>query len=195
MQSSWILSIDRFLTIILILGLAAAAPANADSDSHKKRSMTGTWLTKPVSPFVLQDPDGFAPGVPGPLKEFTLMRWELEEDENGLITGYNTYYSQDEEGGNPSRGTLCMVGAHLGSRVILSEAYAVYAGDPVPELSTTPIFQFNCDQAGRKKIRCLGNGLSNIQPTALQATLVRAKRSDEVIPVPEAAREICQPGS
>ena len=155
--------------------------------------MTGVWLTVPPAPFVLQDPDGAAPGVAGPLKESTLMRWELEEDEKGLITGYNTYYSQDENGENQSRGTLCMVGARLGSRVILSEAYAVFDGVPVPELSTTPIFEFNCKKRGRKKLRCLGNGLSNIQPTALQAVLVRLKNPGDAIPVPEAAREVCQP--
>ena len=150
-------------------------------------------MTVPASPFVLQDPDGTAPGIAGPVKESTLMRWELEEDERGLITGYNTYYSQDEAGENQSRGTLCMVGARLGSRVILSEAYAVSDGQPVPEFSTTPIFEFNCKKRGRKKLHCLGNGLSNIQPTALQAVLVRLKNPGDAIPVPEAAREVCQP--
>ena len=92
--------------------------------------MTGTWLTRPAAPFVYQDPDGFAVGVPAPVKEVTLMRWELEEDENGLITGYNTYYSMDDQGGSQSRGTLCMVGARQGSNVLLSEAYAIYDGFP-----------------------------------------------------------------
>ena len=180
------LPLNLSLGLVTLLAFATAAPTRADSDNP--RSMTGVWLTKPASPFVLQDPDG-------PVKEFTLMRWELDEDEDGLITGYNTYYSQDDQGGNESRGTLCMVGAHLGSRVILSEAYATLDGEPVPELSTTPIFVFDCKQSGRKKIRCIGNGLSNIQPTALQAVLVRSKQLGDVIPVPEAAREICQPGS
>ena len=123
------------------------------------------------------------------------MRWELEEDENGLITGYNSYFSADDEGGSRSRGTLCMVGARIRNRVVLEEAYAVYNGAPTPELSTIPIFVFDCEASGRKKIRCLGHGLSNIQPTALKATLVRSKRAGELFPVPEVAREICQPGS
>ncbi len=188
-----------FLGFVALLAVVIAAPVRADSDSDSdsddRRSMTGVWVTRTPSRLVLQDPNGFAPGIAGPLKEFTFMRWELEEDENGLITGYNTYYSQDEEGGNESRGTLCMVGAHVGSRVILSEAYAVYAGVPVPELSTTTIFVFDCEQDRKNQMLCIGNGLSNIQPTALQATLVRSRRPGEVIPVPEAAREICQPGS
>ena len=50
-----------------------------------------------------------------------------------------------------------------------------------------------------RDVATVGPGMSAMVASghlrALQATLVRAKRSDEVIPVPEAAREICQPGS
>ena len=188
MQRSWLPLFHHFLGLLVVLGLAAPVPASADSDSHDRRSMTGVWLTRPASQFVLQD-------VGGPVPEATLMRWELEEDENGLITGYNSYFSADDEGGSRSRGTLCMVGARIRNRVVLEEAYAVYSGAPTPELSTIPIFVFDCEASGRKKIRCLGHGLSNIQPTALKATLVRSKRAGELFPVPEVAREICQPGS
>ena len=188
MQRSWLPSFHHFLGLLVVLGLAAPVPASADSDSHARRSMTGVWLTRPASQFVLQD-------VGGPVPEATLMRWELEEDENGLITGYNSYFSADDEGGSRSRGTLCMVGARIRNRVVLEAAYAVYSGAPTPELSTIPIFVFDCEASGRKKIRCLGHGLSNIQPTALKATLVRSKRAGELFPVPEVAREICQPGS
>jgi hypothetical protein len=172
-----------------------AAPAHADSDSDEKKTMTGVWLTRPAAPFVYQDPDGFEPGVAAPVKEITLMRWELEEDENGLITGYNTYYSMDDQGGRQSRGTLCMVGARQGSKVLLSEAYAVYSGYPVPDQSTLTIFRFNCERRGGNKLKCLGDGLSSIPPTVLKAVLVRSKRPADLIPVPETARAICQPGA
>jgi len=176
--------------------LLMAAPVSASSDSdNKKKTMTGVWLTKPAAPFVYQDPDGFQPGVAAPVKEATLMRWKLEEDENGLITGYNTYYSMDEQGGSQSRGTLCMVGARQGSKVLLSEAYAVYDGYPVPDQSTLTIFRFNCERRGGNKLKCLGDGLSSIPPTVLKAVLVRSKREGDVIPVPDAARAICQPGA
>ena len=181
------------LVLILAFGLAATAPALANANSRK--AMTGTWVTKPAAPFVYIDPDGYAPGVPAPLIEVTLMRWELTEDEDGLILGYNTYYSQDNEGENRSRGTLCMVGARQGRSIVFSEAYAIYDGDPVPEFSTVPIFQFSCERKGRKKLHCLGSGLSNLQPTALRAVLERVKNPEDLPPVPEAAREICQPGS
>jgi hypothetical protein len=186
---------------LLVLSLSfslLALPAFADSDSDEdetKKTMTGVWITRPAAPFVYQDPDGFEPGVAAPVKEITLMRWELEEDEHGLITGYNTYYSMDDQGGSQSRGTLCMVGARQGSKVLLSEAYAVYGGFPVPELSTTTIFRFDCEKRGRNKLKCIGDGLSSIPPTVLKAVLVRSKRAGDVIPVPEAAREICQPGA
>ena len=176
--------------------LLMAAPVSASSDSdNKKKTMTGVWLTKPAAPFVYQDPDGFQPGVAAPVKEATLMRWKLEEDENGLITGYNTYYSMDDQGGSQSRGTLCMVGARQGSKVLLSEAYAVYDGYPVPDQSTLTIFRFNCERRGGNKLKCLGDGLSSIPPTVLKAVLVRSKREGDVIPVPDAARAICQPGA
>ena len=135
-------AVPHLLVLSLSLSLLAL-PAFADSDSDEdetKKTMTGVWITRPAAPFVYQDPDGFELGVAAPVKEITLMRWELEEDENGLITGYNTYYSMDDQGGSQSRGTLCMVGARQGSKVLLSEAYAVYDGYPVPELSTLTIF-------------------------------------------------------
>ena len=185
-----------FASFVALVALASAAPVFADSDDRgRRKSLTGVWLTRPAAPFVLQDPDSGVPdGTQGrPVKEATLMRWELEEDENGLITGYNTYYSQAEDGSSQSRGTLCMVGAQIGSRVILTESYAIYDGVPVPQISTTAIFAFDCEQRGRNNMRCIGHGLSNIQPTALQANLVRSKRAGDIIPVPEAAREICQP--
>ena len=177
------------------VGLRAGSDSDSDSDSDDRGSLTGTWVTPTPAPFVLQDPNGFAPGIPGPLKESTFMRWELEQDENGLIIGYNTYYSEDEAGGNVSRGTLCMVGARQGSKVLLSEAYAVYNGFPVPDQSTLTIFRFNCERRGGNKMKCLGDGLSSIPPTVLKAVLVRLKGAGPAIPVPEAAREICQPGA
>ena len=87
------------------------------------------------------------------------------------------------------------MGARQGSKVLLSEAYAVYGGYPVPELSTLTIFRFDCEKRGRNKLKCIGDGLSSIPPTVLKAVLVRSKRAGDLIPVPEAAREICQPGA
>lgn len=182
-QRSWSRSL---LGLLVAFGLAGPATASDDSDSDDTRSMTGVWVTKPASRLVLQDPGG-------PVPEATLMRWELEEDEHGLITGYNSYLSADDEGGNASRGTLCMVGARIGNRVVLEEAYAVYDGEQTPALATIPIFVFDCAGSGRKKIRCLGHGLSNIQPTALKATLVRSRTAGQQFPVPEIARSVCQP--
>ncbi|MEE2679939.1 MAG: hypothetical protein VX546_15255 [Myxococcota bacterium] len=171
---------------VFLLAIGVVAPVAASADSDKRRSLTGVWITKPASRFVLQD-------VGGPVRESTLMRWELEEDEDGLITGYNSYFSEDDAGESRSRGTLCMVGARIGNRVVLEEAYAVLDGEPVPNLSSIPIFVFDCQTGGRKKLRCLGHGLSNIQPNGLKATLVRSRRAGERFPVPEAARQICQP--
>ena len=181
------------LVLFLAFVFAATAPALASANSGK--STTGTWVTRPAAPFVYIDPDGYDTGTPAPLIEVTFMRWELTEDEQGLILGYNTYFSTDSEKENTSLGTLCMVGARQGRSIVFSEAYAIYDGDPVPEFSTVPIFQFSCQQKGKKKLHCLGSGLSNLQPTALRAELERVKNPEDLPPVPEDAREICQPGS
>ncbi|MEE2677941.1 MAG: hypothetical protein VX546_05110 [Myxococcota bacterium] len=173
---------------VFLLAIWVLAPVVGNAGSNDRRSLTGVWVTKPASRFVLQD-------VGGPVRESTIMRWELEEDEDGLITGYNSYFSTDDDRESPSRGTLCMVGARIGNRVVLEEAYAIFNGEPVPDLSAIPIFVFDCETGGRKKMRCLGHGLSNIQPNGLKATMVRSRRAGERFPVPEAAREICQPGS
>ena len=173
---------------VFLLAIWVLAPVVGNAGSNDRRSLTGVWVTKPASRFVLQD-------VGGPVRESTIMRWELEEDEDGFITGYNSYFSTDDDRESPSRGTLCMVGARIGNRVVLEEAYAIFNGEPVPDLSAIPIFVFDCETGGRKKMRCLGHGLSNIQPNGLKATMVRSRRAGERFPVPEAAREICQPGS
>ena len=55
------------------------------------------------------------------------------------------------------------------------------------------IFVFGRNKGGRDKVRCLGGSLSDIQSTALRAVLVRSKRPRDVIRVPKAVREICQP--
>ena len=112
---------------VFLLAIWVLAPVVGNAGSNDRRSLTGVWVTKPASRFVLQD-------VGGPVRESTIMRWELEEDEDGLITGYNSYFSTDDDRESPSRGTLCMVGARIGNRVVLEEAYAIFNGEPVPDL-------------------------------------------------------------
>jgi hypothetical protein len=59
---------------------------------------------------------------------------------------------------------------------------------------TIPIFLFNCEQRKNKKLRCLGNGLADIEPVALQGTLVRQKMSIEAVDLAtEEILNICQP--
>jgi len=174
---------QRLLTLLVSLAALALAPAHVaasdDDDDRKRRTMTGLWVTRTAAPFVIQYDDG-------PAKEFTKMAWTLSQDENGLITGFNTYLSKDAEGNEVSAGALCMVGSRIGSRVVISEA-------PV-EASTIPIFVFNCEQRNNKKLRCLGNGLANLEPIALQATLLRRDEPIEAVDlVTEEILAVCQP--
>ena len=166
MQRSGILPVDHFLGFLVVLVLVAAAPANADSekrDSERRRSMTGTWETRTSAPFIIQR-------ISGPTRHFTEMIWELTEDEAGLIIGVNSFESSDANGENPSRGSLCMVGARNQSRVVLSEGRL-----DTPDI---PIFVFECTMRGRNQIRCLGSGLSTLEPIALHAVLVRSSSAD-----------------
>ncbi|MDE0886030.1 MAG: hypothetical protein OSB70_10910 [Myxococcota bacterium] len=141
--------------------------------------MTGLWATETPSPFVIQYAEG-------PLKELTKMAWTLSQDEDGLITGFNTYLSEDDQGNPVSVGALCMVGARIGSRVVISEA-------PV-EAPTLPIFVFECEQRNNRKLTCLGHGLANLEPIALQATLVRQEESIEAVDlVTDEILAVCQP--
>lgn len=143
------------------------------------RTMTGLWVTRAPSPFVIQYDSG-------PSKEFTEMAWTLVEDENGLITGFNTYLSTSSVETSITKGALCMVGARVGSRVVISEA-------PV-EASTTPIFVFECERRKNKTLRCLGHGLANIEPITLQARLSLREESIEAVDrVTEDILAVCQP--
>jgi hypothetical protein len=188
---------DRFcsfsLTLPLLLSLAvltlgtSTALASGDKNGkeagkHEKnrgrRTMTGLWVTRVPSPFVIQYGSG-------PTKEATEMAWTLVEDEDGLITGFNTYLSTSSVDTPVTAGALCMVGARVGSRIVISEA-------PV-ESPTTPIFVFDCERKN-KTLRCLGHGLANLEPIALQARLSLRKESIEAVDrVTEEILAVCQP--
>ncbi|MDG2333209.1 MAG: hypothetical protein P8Q97_03190 [Myxococcota bacterium] len=170
------------ITLFSLIALALLAPpvgASDDDRPRKQRTMTGLWVTETASPFVIQYGDG-------PSKELTRMAWTLSQDEDGLITGFNTYLSGDLSNATGSAGALCMVGARIGSRVVISEA-------PV-EAPTVPIFVFECEQRNNRKLTCLGHGLANLEPIALQATLLRQKDSIEAVDlVTDEILAICQP--
>ena len=166
----------------LLLMSVCLVPLNAwadDDHDRAKRTTTGRWVTQSAAPLVLQSIDG-------PVVSLTNMAWTLIEDENGLITGFNSALTTDERGNDAEVSALCMVGARNGSRVVISEAHVA--------APTIPIFLFNCEQRKNKKLRCLGNGLADIEPVALQGTLVRQKMSIEAVDLAtEEILNICQP--
>lgn len=167
----------------LAIPVISLADSDSDSDSDSERrgrdSVTGVWFTKRPSPFIIQLEEG-------PVREKTDMRWELVEDADGLVTGYNTYAAVDDQGQSPSAGVNCMVGARNGSRIILSEA---------PSINPTfAYFSFGCELDGSDELRCLGDGNANLEPIALQAVLERVSDSVGDSPfVPELVRSRCQP--
>ena len=171
---------SSFLFLVLISLCLAPLNALADDDHDRaKRTTTGLWVTQSAAPLVLQSIDG-------PVVSLTNMAWTLIEDENGLITGFNSALTTDERGNDAEASALCMVGARNGSRVVISEAHVA--------APTIPIFLFNCEQRKNKKLRCLGNGLADIEPVALQGTLVRQKMSIEAVDLAtEEILNICQP--
>ncbi len=122
----------------------------------------------------------------------TQMRWELEEDENGLISGFNLWFSANPASeGRPSVGAMCMVGARNGENVVITEAQI--------RDRLVPTFEFECKHRRGNRTRCVGNGLASQPPVALTGRMKRLENPDEGVgdlPVAliEAVRTFCSVG-
>ena len=152
--------------VLFATGLAMTASAGPSEGREAKRSMTGVWVSNSPASWVVRYEGGTLAGG-------TLMRWELEEDENGLISGFNIWHSPLPEVGVPQVGAYCMVGARNGSNVVISEAGLFSEDGPL-----LPTFEFECKRAGRNKARCLGNGFSSQPPVALTGNMRRLRKAD-----------------
>lgn len=160
-KRSWL----RVLVAVLILGGFSAESANADRDSHRnERTMTGVWQTKSPAGWVVQSEFGVFTGD-------TRMRWELEEDGNGLISGFNLWFSPNPSEGRPSVGAMCMVGARNGRNVVITEARI--------RDRLLPTFEFECTHRRGNDARCVGNGFASQPPVALTGRMRRVKNPDE----------------
>jgi len=178
MQRSRLSKWRQFLAFVAVTGLLGTPSANAGGEHG--RTLTGTWKTRTPAAFTV-----IRPGT-GATPQFTEMTWTLIEDEDGLVTGVNSYVSFDDAGENTGEGSLCMVGARDRSRIVLSEGRQ---DDP-----ETPIVVFDCEMWGRNQIRCLGSGLSTLPPLTLKAVLVRSKQKGLVDQSEEGpSAEICIP--
>ena len=147
-----------FLALSLIVAIICPA-VSAQASDDSRRSMTGVWFTKAPASWVYQDQAGVFTGS-------TSMRWELEEDANGMIRGFNIWYAADAVEG-PSVGAMCMVGARGGSRVVITEAEV--------DNALLPTFEFTCTHRKGRLARCLGNGFSDQPPVALRGRMNRVK--------------------
>lgn len=161
MQQFRISKWSPFLGVLAVMGLLGAPSVNAGWGGG--RSLSGIWKTRVPAPFIMVQPET------GATPQFTDMTWTLSEDEDGLVTGVNSYVSSDASGENPTEGSLCMVGARDRSRFVLSEGRL---GEP-----DIPIVVFDCEMRGRNRIRCLGSSLSTLPPLTLQAVLVRSNHN------------------
>ena len=164
--------------------LAMSAVADRDHRDDEK-TMTGVWLTESPAGWVVQSEAGVFSGD-------TRMRWELEEDENGLISGFNLWFSAStvSEGG-PSVGAMCMVGARNGGNVVITEAQI--------RDRLVPTFEFECKHRRGDHARCVGNGLASQPPVALTGRMMRLENPDEdagELPVAliDAVRTFCSVG-
>ena len=149
--------------VVFLAALFLATTAHADSDSHKQRPMTGVWFTKTPPRWIVLYELGTLAGEVG-------MRWKLEEDENGMISGFNIWYAPNPEEGAPGIGAMCMVGARNGSQVVISEAGIFNATGPL-----VPSFEFECKRGKGNRARCVGNGFSVQPPVALSGNMKRVK--------------------
>jgi hypothetical protein len=160
-QSSWMLLVAvPFLTGVL----AMSAVADRDHRDDEK-VMTGVWRTKSLAGWVVQTEVGVFRGD-------TRMRWELEEDENGLISGFNLWLSPSSVSGQlPAVGAMCMVGARKGSNVVITESRI--------RDRLVPTFEFECKHRKGDRARCVGNGFASQPPVALTGRMTRKEDSDE----------------
>ena len=169
------------LSLIFVLGMLLAGASTHADDDDKGRSMTGVWFTQAPAGWIVQTEDGAFSGD-------TEMRWELEEDANGLIQGFNIWHSFNAVEGL-GVGAMCMVGARDGSRVVITEASVTDR--------LLPTFEFSCRRGKGRRARCLGAGLSDQPPVALQGKMVRVKnsasRDDDLVDLAiDAVRDFCQ---
>lgn len=175
------LTLKFFPSVILALGILLVGPAAHSDSKDTEKSMTGVWFTRAPAGWIVQTELGVFTGD-------TQMRWELDEDDNGLIQGFNIWYS-----GNSAEdlgvGAMCMVGARDGSRVVITEASVTNR--------LLPTFEFSCTHRKGSRASCLGAGFSDQPPVALQGKMVRVKnpaRRDENLPdlAIGAVRDFCQ---
>ncbi|MDG2335028.1 MAG: hypothetical protein P8Q97_12440 [Myxococcota bacterium] len=162
-RGSWLTVL--FLALLVPLFIAGSAPAD-DDDRDGKKSMTGVWVSSPPAWWVVRYDGGTFSGD-------VQMRWELEEDENGMITGFNIWHSPNPQEGPLAIGAMCMVGARNGSSVVISEAGLFNQTGPL-----VPSFEFECRHGGKNKARCLGNGFSVQPPVALTGNMKRLKNPE-----------------
>ena len=168
-----------------VLAMSAVADRDHRDDRDHQKTMTGVWRTESPAGWVVQSEAGVFSGD-------TRMRWELEEDENGLISGFNLWFSAStvSEGG-PSVGAMCMVGARNGGNVVITEAQI--------RDRLVPTFEFECKHRRGDRARCVGNGLASQPPVALTGRMKRLENPDEgagELPVAliEAVRTFCSVG-
>jgi len=176
----------KLLVAVPFLTGALAMPAMADRDHREdEKTMSGVWRTESPAGWVVQSEAGVFRGD-------TQMRWELEEDENGLISGFNMWFSPSSvSGGRPSVGAMCMVGARNGRNVVITESRI--------RDRLVPTFEFECKHRRGDRARCVGNGLASQPPVALTGRMMRLENSDEdagELPVPliNAVRTFCSVG-
>ena len=162
-KGSWLTVL--FLALLVPLFIATSSPAD-DDDRDGDKSMTGVWVSSPSAWWVVRYAGGTFSGD-------VQMRWELEEDENGMITGFNIWHSPNPQDGPLAIGAMCMVGARNGSSVVISEAGLFNETGPL-----VPSFEFECRRGRKDKARCLGNGFSVQPPVALNGNMKRLKNPD-----------------
>ena len=156
-----------WLTALVLIPLATAFLTTSsqadDEEEEDRRSMTGVWVTSAPAWWIVRYELGALSGS-------VQMRWELEEDENGMISGFNIWYAPNPEEGAPGIGAMCMVGARNGSQVVISEAGIFNATGPL-----VPSFEFECKRGKGNRARCVGNGFSVQPPVALSGNMKRLK--------------------
>lgn len=158
----------RSSILLALLGASLASSAFAQVGTE---SMSGVWrTTKPVHYLVentVEDHKGakLEHDKLNIVARSATMEWELTEYPHGLITGINHWIAYDSDGEHAFKSSEALLGAHDGSRVVLSEDH-----HGVDE-SARMVFEF--ERAGEHTIHGIGYSVSGSKMVAMRFVLTR----------------------
>lgn len=157
------------LTAILA-GLLLTSGCSDRGKAHPK-DLSGTWRTESVVPYLTEHTLEKPEGNPVPhegirlLKRWTTLEWNLNQQDDGLLTGTNNWVVYNEENEVLYKGFEPLIGAVDGKRIVVIEALDIE--------HQTPQVIFECFAEGPDRLRCIGYDVGSIRQFIIRFDLIR----------------------